>query len=75
VLPILNPGRDPTQTSSYRPISLLDTVGKIFEKILNTRDLREINERGLLRDDQFGFGPKHSTTLQLARLVESQQKL
>jgi hypothetical protein len=70
VLPILKPGKDPTQPSSYRPISLLDTVGKLSEKILLTRVLREVNERGLLRDEQFGFLPKHSTTLQLARLVE-----
>jgi hypothetical protein len=70
VLPILKPGKDPTQPSSYRPISLLDTVGKLFEKILLTMVLRELNERGLLRDEQFGFRPKHSTTLQLARLVE-----
>jgi DNA-binding PucR family transcriptional regulator len=28
------------------------------------------NERGLLRDEQFGFRPKHRTSLQLARLVE-----
>jgi hypothetical protein len=70
VLPILKPGKDPTQPSSYRPISLLDTVGKLFEKILLSRVLREINEHGLLRDEQFEFRPKHSTTLQLARLVE-----
>jgi hypothetical protein len=70
VLPILKPGKDSTQPSSYRPICLLDTVGKLIEKILLTRILREVNERGLLRDEQFGFRPKHSTTLQLARLVQ-----
>jgi hypothetical protein len=70
VLPILKPGKDPTLPPSYRPISLLDTVGKLFEEILPSRVLREVNERGLLRDEQFGFRPKHSTTLQLARLVE-----
>jgi hypothetical protein len=70
VLPILKHRKHPTQPSSCRPISLLDTVGIFFEKILLTRVLREVNERGLLRDEQFGFRPKHSTTLQLARLVE-----
>jgi hypothetical protein len=49
----------------------LDTVGKPFEKILLARVLREVNESVLLRDEQFGFRPRHSTTLQLARLVES----
>ena len=56
--------------SGYRPISLLDTIGKLFEKILLARILHEVCLRGLLRDDQFGFGPRHSTSLQLARLVE-----
>jgi hypothetical protein len=70
VLPILKPWKDPIQPSSYRPVSLLDTVGKIFEKILLSRVLRAVNESGLLRDEQFAFRPKHRTTLQLARLVE-----
>jgi hypothetical protein len=68
---ILKPGKDPTLTSSYRPISLLDTVGKLFEKTPLPRVLREVSERGLLRDEQFLFRPRHSTTLQLARLVET----
>jgi hypothetical protein len=42
----------------------------IFEKILLTRVLREVNERCLLRDEQFRFRLRHSTALQLARLVE-----
>jgi hypothetical protein len=70
VVSILKPGKDPTLPSSYRPIRPLDTVGKLFEKILLARDLREVSKRGLLRDEQFGFRPRHSTTLQLARLVE-----
>jgi hypothetical protein len=31
VLPILKPGKDLTQASFYRPISLLDSVGNLFE--------------------------------------------
>jgi hypothetical protein len=69
-MPILKPGKDPTLPSSYRPISLLDTVGRLSEKILLSRVLQEVKERGLLRDEQFGFRTRHSTTLQLARLVE-----
>jgi hypothetical protein len=53
----MKPEKDPTLPFSYRPISLLDTAGKLFEKILLTRVLREVNERGLLRDEQFGFDP------------------
>jgi hypothetical protein len=70
VISILKPGKDPMLPSSYRLISLLDTVGRLFEKILLFRVLREVNERGLVRDEQFGFRPRCSTALQLARLVE-----
>jgi hypothetical protein len=70
VFSILKPGKNLALPSSYRPISILDTIGKLFEKILLSRILHEVNGRGLLRDEQFGFIPKHSTALQLARLVE-----
>jgi hypothetical protein len=66
---ILKSGNDPAQPSSYWPISLLDTIGKLFESLL-TRILYEVGESGLLRDEQFGFRPIHSTSLQLARVVE-----
>ena len=45
-------------------------IGKLFEKILLARILHEVSERGLMRDEQFVFRPKHGTSLQLARLVE-----
>jgi len=55
---------------SFRSVSLLDTKGKLFDKILLTRILSEVSGRRFLRNEQFGFGPKHSTALQLVRLVE-----
>ena len=67
---IQKPGKDPALPSSYRPISQLDTIGNLFEKIPLSRNLCEMSGSGLLRNEQFGFRPKHSTSLQLARLVE-----
>jgi len=43
VISILKPGKDPTLLSSYRPISLLDTIGKLFEKNLPARILRVVS--------------------------------
>jgi hypothetical protein len=41
-----------------------------FEKILLTWVVREVNERGLLHDEQFGFRPRHSTTQRLAAFFD-----
>jgi hypothetical protein len=70
VFSILKPGKDPALPYSYQPISLLETIGQLLEKILQPRILSVVKGSGLLRDEQFGFRPKHSTALQLARLVE-----
>jgi hypothetical protein len=45
-------------------------IGKLFEKILLSSILSDVIGRRLLRDEQFGFRPKHSTPLQLAHLEE-----
>jgi hypothetical protein len=39
--------------------------------MLLSRIIYEVSEYGLMRDEQFGFRPRHSTSLQLARLVET----
>jgi hypothetical protein len=64
VVSILKPGKYPALPSSYRPIRLLNTVGKLLEK------KRETNESGLVHDKQSVSRLRHSTALQLARLVE-----
>jgi hypothetical protein len=70
VISILKSGNDPLLPPSYWPINLQDTIGKLFENTLLSRILSEVSGRGLLREEQFRFRPTHSTTLQLARLVE-----
>ena len=57
--------------SSYRPISLLPIVAKLFEKVLLHRMRTIITQRKLLPEFQFGFREKHSTTEQIHRVVHS----
>jgi len=70
VISVLKPGKEPAQLLSYRPRSLFGTIVNLFEKNLLTRILNEVSSRGILRNDQFGFRPKHSTALQLTSLAE-----
>jgi len=53
VISVFKPRKDPALPSSFRPISLLDTSGKVFEKILLARILHDVSERGLIQDEQF----------------------
>lgn len=53
--------KPPDDPSSYRPICLLDTVGKILEKIIYNRLLDVAEQKGALSDFQFGFRKGRST--------------
>jgi hypothetical protein len=58
---ILKPRKDPALLPSYRPIRLLDMIGKLFEKILLARSLSEVSKCGLMRNKQFGLvRPQHT---------------
>ena len=63
------PGKDPHQTASYRPISLLPVFSKILEEIIYCRIKTIIEIKKLIPDHQFGFRNKHSTIEQLHRLI------
>ena len=64
------PGKDATNPSNYRPISLLNALGKLLEKIFLKRFNKFIHDNSLIRPEQFGFRRNHSTTHQLLRVVE-----
>ena len=70
VFSFLKPGKNPALPSSCRPVSLLDTIGKLFESIPLARILCEVDGFGRPRNEQFEFRSKHSTTLLPTCLVE-----
>jgi len=53
--------------TSYRPISLLPTLGKLFEKLLLKRIAPIIKEKNIIPNTQFGFRSYHSTIHQIHR--------
>ena len=50
-----------TKAENYRPVFLLPTIAKAFEKILLTRLLSFFNQNSILQDTQYGFRKKHNT--------------
>lgn len=69
VIPILKPDKNPAEASSYRPISLLSSISKLFERIILCRLMNHINDNSIFADEQFGFRLGHSTTHQLLRVT------
>jgi hypothetical protein len=71
IVPIAKAGKAPSSPANYRPITLLPIVGKILEKIILSRLLEFEEDNQILRDQQFGFRARHSTTQQIMRIVET----
>ena len=64
---IPKPGKNPSLPQNRRPISILNTIGKIYERLILNRILHHALK--IIPDTQFGFVPHRSTTLQLLRIT------
>lgn len=68
IVPIHKPGKDQAVANNYRPISLLNSLSKILEKLILSSLKSHISAHSLLKDEQFGFRAGHSTNHQLVRV-------
>ena len=68
IIPIYKKG-EPTDLSNYRPISLLPTTSKIFERIIYIQLQEYLNRNNLFAEQQYGFRPNHSTEYAAVKLV------
>ncbi|KPJ02068.1 RNA-directed DNA polymerase from mobile element jockey, partial [Papilio xuthus] len=70
VIGFLKPSKPPSNPTSYRPISLLKTFGKIYERLVLARLRSFMDTKGMPIAEQFGFRAKHSCTHQVHRITE-----
>ena len=61
---------DPMLFNHYRPVSLLCTLSKVFEKVMYNRLIKFLEKLSMLYEYQFGFRRKRSTHLALITLID-----
>lgn len=68
VVMIPKPKADLTYTANHRPISLLNSLSKVFEITILSRLKKAASH--LIRPEQFAFRSEHSTSIQLTKLLD-----
>ena len=69
VIPICKK-EDDTMFSNYRPISLLPSISKIFEKVILEQLTTYLNKNNLIHKHQYGFRKNHSTEYASIHIVD-----
>lgn len=71
---IPKPGEPSNEIKSYRPISLLPIVSKVFEKLILKRIKPLIVDEEIIPVHQFGFRDGHATIDQVHRITDIIEK-
>ena len=68
VILILKPGKPAKELTSYRPITLLPSLGKLLERIVKNRLEYYLEHKKILCPSQFGFRPGRNTDQAVLKL-------
>lgn len=69
VYPIEKKGKDSSKYDSFRPISLLPNVSKVYEVIINQALQRYCDDNAVIPNCQFGFRRHHSTVHAISKFT------
>ena len=68
---LIKPDKLPSLTTSYRPISLLSAIMKLFERIIEKRLRKHLEDTGFLSKYQSGFRKVRSTNDHIFRMSQT----
>ena len=71
---IHKPMKNPKLALSYRPISLLNTLSKILERVIYSRLIEWCNINNIISDFQSGFTNGRQTKDHIFRLIQDSQQ-
>ena len=71
MIPIQKKGKDKSKAQNYRPISLTSCLGKLMERLINTRLVWHLEANQLLSPEQAGFRQHRSTEDQITFIAQS----
>ena len=69
VIPIFKKD-DKHDLNNYRPISLLPTISKVFERVVHMQLFQYFTDNDLFYNYQYGFRKKHSTETAILQLID-----
>ena len=68
---ILKTGKDKSKAESYRPVSLTSCVGKLVERLINTRLMWHLEEKKRITPEQAAFRQDRSTEDQITYITQA----
>jgi len=71
IITILKPGKPADEVTSYRTITLLPILSKLYEKLFLTRLQPPHHEQRTIPDHKFGFRQKHATIEQVHHVTNA----
>lgn len=69
VIPIYKSGNK-SDTNNYRPITLLNSLSKVFENLINAQLLKFVVSHKILSENQYGFQKNKSTSDAIASVTD-----
>lgn len=67
-------GKNMENPGAYRPICLINVIAKVYETLVKDRLTKEIEEKGNLSENQYGFRRGRSTVQAIEKVLEFPQE-